>query len=501
MFALSGQRQARLIFALLAALACALYVIRLTGPTDLEADAQQRNVAYVMDAAWAGHWLVQTEVRGWLMSKPPVHTWLAASFGVIGGVNRLTLTLPSALAVFGLAWLAWWAGRRHFGTAAGVYAGVACVMAPLMARHVALVRTDAVFAFFIMAAALAAYQAWAHTQRWLPFWLAAAAATLTKGPLGLLLAAAGLLAAFWERRTDAASPLPRGSQRVGLIGFFLITLGWLAAAAYVYGHPLIDKLFLEELFGQVTGARKDITPGENLWKPSFFFTLRFLPFSLFALYGLWRVVRHPAADPEIRRFERFLFCWTVVGAAIFSLGAHFRADLLLPLWPPAALLAGREMVALAKKVGARSFASAMVLVVAILLGLAYWAYHPKAMKSKEVRYSVMVDRAGQALAKSVIDPRALLHLDTPPLAMTHLRTYRPWTPEAEIMRRLQQGEALCVAVADPARFPRLFGPEGPAWQVVFRWPESAATESASPAILAVYASAPNGACMRSSRHD
>ncbi len=464
------ERQVRLSVLLLTALAVALYAIRLTGPTDLEADAQQRVVAYVMDALWRGNWLAQTEVRGWLMSKPPLHTWVAAAFGAVGGINRLTLTLPSALAVLGMALLVYHTGRRQFGDLAGFCAGLACILAPMMARHIALVRTDALFAFAITFAALAAYRAWERGGGWLPFWLAGAAATLIKGPIGPILAAAGLLAFFWERRTASATPPPQGKQWPGILLFLALTLGWLALAVQAFGYPLIDKLFFDELFGQVTGMRKDITPGENLYKPFFFFALRFLPFSLFALYGLWRTVRHPAGDAAERRFERFLFVWIAVGLLLFSLGAHFRADLLVPLWPAAALLAGREMARLANWRGRRTFVAVMAVVAIALLGLVYWGYHPKAMKSKEIRYCVEADRAGRELASSDIDPQRVWHLDTPVAVQMHLGVYRPWIKEEEALRLFAGTEPVFLAVSSPEGYPALFGAAASPLQEIFRWP-------------------------------
>lgn len=344
---------------LLAALVLAFFALRLTGPSNLEADAQDRNAGYVMDVVWEGHWLVQQDIRGRIMSKPPLHTWIASAFAEIGGINRLTLALPSALAVLAMALLVFQIGRQRFGILAGGLAGLAVVLAPMMSKHIALVRTDALFALVVALGAFAAHRAWERGGGWTPFWAAAAAATLIKGPLGLVLAAMGLLAWFWERRSDpSASPL-KGSHWAGIGLFLLLTLGWLLPAILSAGQPLIDKLFLEELVGQATGVGKGGFPGRNLPKPTLYFILRFLPFSLFALYGLWRIVRHPAAEADARRFERFLFCWIVGGIILFSIASHHRGDLLLPLWPAAALLAGRELALLAERIGGRPMAAVL----------------------------------------------------------------------------------------------------------------------------------------------
>ena len=457
--------------ALFTVLVLAFYALRLAGPSNLEADAQDRNVGYVMDTVWEGHWLVQQDIRGRIMSKPPLHTWVTAAFAEIGGINRLTLTLPSMFAVLAMAFLVFHVGRRRFGLLAGGLAGFAVVMAPMMSKHVALVRTDALFALAVALAGFAAHRAWERGGGWMPFWLAAGAATLIKGPLGLALAAMGLLAWFWERRSDAATPPLRGSHWAGIALFLLLVLGWLVPALLSAGQPLVDKLFFQELVGQATGMGKGGYPGQNLPKPTLYFILRFLPFSLFACYGLWRVVRHPAADAAERRFERFLFCWIAGGIILFSLASHHRGDLLLPLWPAAALLAGREMARLTQRIGGRLMGAVLAGLTFLFLGAAWWAYHLKAeAQDAEVRYTVAAQRAAHALAASGLDVKRMHHLDTPATLQLELGTFRTWITENEALRLAGADAPVLLAVESPGTFPRLFGADGPPLREVFRWP-------------------------------
>lgn len=471
---------------LLAALVLALFALRLTGPSNLEADAQDRNVGYVMDVVWEGHWLVQQDIRGRIMSKPPLHTWAVSLFAEIGGINRLTLALPSALAVLAMALLVLEVGRRRYGLLAGGLAGLAVVLAPMMSKHIALVRTDALFALAVAAGAFAAHRAWARGGGWTPFWFWSALATLIKGPLGLVLAAMGLAAWFWERRSDPATPRPAGTHWAGIAVFLLLTLGWLVPALVSAGEPLVNKLFFEELVGQATGVGKGGFPGRNLPKPTLYFILRFLPFSLFALYALWRIVRHPAAAADARRFERFLFCWIVGGIVLFSLASHHRGDLLLPLWPAAALLAGREMAILSERIGGRLTGAVLAGLTLFFLAGTWWAYHGKAARgSEEVRYTVAAERAARALAASGLDVRRIHHLDTPVTLQLGLGTFRIWIDEAEALRLARGTEPVLLAVESPEDFPRLFGPGGPALREVFRWPP----EGNGKAAVRVYAHA------------
>lgn len=461
-----------------------VFVIRMTGPSDLEGYAQHRNVGYVMDLMWQGNWVAQYDIQGRILSKPPLHTWTIAPFAALLGVDRLALALPSFVAVLVLALLVFEVGRRRFGMLAGGLAGLAVVLAPTMSKHVALVRSDALFTLTIAVAAFAAFHAWERGRGWTLFWFAAALATLTKGPLGIVLAAAGLLAYFWEQRSDAATPVPRGSHRAGLALFFGLTLSWFLVALYARGYELIDKMFFDELLGQATGARKDSFPGQNLPRPTLYLLARFLPFSLFFFYALWRVFRSPARVPAERRFERFLACWVLVGLLIFSLAAHHRADLLLPLWPACALLAGRELARLAGRVGIARFARIGAAACMLLLASVLLTYHSVwGKRAENADYAEAVKAAAHALAASDIDVARLHHIRTPVTLQMYLGTFRPWLEPSELSRLLA-GATEPVHLAVGARSLAELGLDldGLAAEPVFRWPH----DDAEPPLVEVW---------------
>lgn len=463
--------------ALLSLLVVLVFAIRITGPSDLEGYAQHRNVGYVMDLLWgSGSWFAQYDIQGRILSKPPLHTWTIAPFAALFGIDRLAMGLPSLLAVLALALLVFEVGRRRFGLLAGGLAGLAVVMAPLMSKHITLVRSDALFTLLITIAAFAALHAWEQGRRdargWMVFWIAAALATLTKGPLGLVLAASGLLAWFWVRRSDPATQPPRGSQWPGMIVFLAITLGWFLAALAEQGFDLIDKMFFDELIGQATGARKDSVPGENLPKPTLFLLGRFLPFSLFFFYALWRVFRHPAQTAAERRFERFLTCWVLTGLLIFSLAAHHRADLLLPLWPACALLAGREMARLAERIGLRRFAQAAMVVVGLMLAALVYTYHATwGGRAENTEVSETIRQAAEAFSASGLDAQALEHYGTPVTFQMYLHTVRIWRTPAEMEALLAEAtQPVLVALGYKSKEdPRLEAP-GREVEEVFQWP-------------------------------
>lgn len=334
--------------ALVLAVALCLGFIRLTAPPNLLDQDQERPATYVLDAVKNGNWLCQRDLSGDITSKPPLYTWLSAGLTQLAGrISLATLYVPCVLAGLGTAGLILLAGRIPFGTTAALFGALMFMLTPAGLKLFGLARTDSVFTLTVTGAALLAWRAWQRGHGWTWFWLVAALATLTKGPLGVLLAGLGLLAAVWEWKSG--HPLPvRGNHLPGLLLFLLIVGGWFGLAWLGEGQALIDKLIGRELVGHVVKDRKSGLPSTLLWQQPLFNLGRAAPWSLLAYYGMWRFWRRPAAADDERRFERFLVCWFGVGLLLFSLAPHQRADLLWPLMPAAALIAGRELARLTR---------------------------------------------------------------------------------------------------------------------------------------------------------
>jgi 4-amino-4-deoxy-L-arabinose transferase-like glycosyltransferase len=427
----------------------ALFIARLLGPSDLIDYGQEWPTSYVLDAVKNGHWIVQTDIRGEITSKPPLYTWLAATAAVVaGGVNRLTLTLPAFLATGALALILLGFGAKQFGWRAGFLAAMVYLLSPVVAKQVALVRTDGLFSLTVAATALLAFRAWQTGKGWTWFWLAAAVATLTKGPLGVLLAGLGLLAVFWERRTGNPAPI-KGSHWAGVCVFLVVAFGWFAAAYLEAGRALSDRMLVRELYGRAISKGEGSMMGQGFYLATAYFLSRYAPWSLLTCVALWRVWKEPAQDPSERRFDRFLFCWFVFGLAIFSLAAHQRPDLIFPLIPAAALLAGRELSRWLAGWSDRNLISAaagVALVVAVGVGVAYG--EPR-LANEAVAQTLAAEKLADMVLQQVGDGFPLVHADSSPVMQMRLGTADPLV-SPERAAQLLRGEAAAFVVVKDA---------------------------------------------------
>jgi 4-amino-4-deoxy-L-arabinose transferase-like glycosyltransferase len=452
--------RSRLPFLLLAVIASLLFGIRLAAPPNLLDQDQERPAAYVLDILKNGHWLCQQDLSGAIASKPPVWAWLAALASLATGrVNEFSLYVPGALAALGTAWLVFGFGRKEFGTGAAFLGGVACMLTTAGAKAFGLARTDSVFAFTVTATALLAFRAWTQGRGWTWFWLMASVATLTKGPLGLALGASGLLAAWWERKRPEPLPL-RGSQLAGTVLFLIVCGGWVALAFWQFGPAVPEKLFQRELASHSVAAGGRF-PGSLFWQPPLYYLGRAAPWSLLAYWGLWRIWKRPAQSSPERRFERFLFCWFVLGLFLFSMAPHQRADLLWPIMPAGALIAGRQLNALAGRwcsaagpcgpqrggLPARFCAWFAVAVALGIAGIAAYYFGPHA-RAAVVRQTVALKaladeiraRGGAEFPLTHVDDRLALH--------AYLGAWRPWTSFERAARLLRGAEPAYVAVSN-----------------------------------------------------
>ncbi|MFO1500483.1 MAG: glycosyltransferase family 39 protein [Verrucomicrobiota bacterium] len=430
-------------------LGAALFTLRVLGPPNLLDQDQENPATYVLDVVKNGNWICQRDLDGNISSKPPFFTWMSSLVTLATGrLSLFSLYLPGAAAWTATALLVFAFARTHFGVRAGFYGAVACLLCTAGLKAVGLARTDAVFAFWVTTGAFLAYRAWVHGNGWTWFWLAAAFGTLTKGPLAVVLSSAGLLAVVWERRSGSSLRL-RGSHQLGVLWFVVLTVGWLSLALWSLGRAVVDKMIMQELvFHAAHGTRKGF-PGSQFYVSPLYYLARAAPWSAVAYYGLWRIWRRPSADLIERRFERFLFCWFVVGLLIFSFSPHQRGDLLWPIVPAAALIAGAELARLTSGIDGRKLQRISAAVFFItLLGFAFYFLGPR-RAHQMARQTLAVRAVASEIEKRGGKEFPLTHTDDPPGLQVYLNTYRPPVSMERACAILRGRETAFVAVTSP----------------------------------------------------
>jgi 4-amino-4-deoxy-L-arabinose transferase-like glycosyltransferase len=315
-------------------------------------------------------------------------------------------------------------------------------------KEFGLARTDGVFAFTVTAAAILAFRAWMDGRSWTWFWLMAAAATLTKGPLGVVLAASGLLGCVWEGKSGHPAPI-KGWHWLGVAVFVALTGGWFLLAYWQMGPPLIKKMIGRELVEHAVAGRH--APGSLFYQQPLYYLGRAAPWSLFAYYGLWRLAKWPAQDADERRMERFLFCWFIVGLFIFSMAPQQRADHLWPIMPAAALIAGRELARLTQGLRSTGVYTSVVLIILIATsGFAFYYFGPRA-RDPLIHQTIAIKNLAREVETRGGRDFPLRHVDDSMAFQFYLDTLRPQISYEQAAELLRGPEPAFVAVNNLAK--------------------------------------------------
>jgi 4-amino-4-deoxy-L-arabinose transferase-like glycosyltransferase len=316
--------------AILVSLALVVFTFRL-GVADWRGDADAQVAQIIQDIRAGNGWVLPLRNGRHIPDKPPLLSWLGAVSAAVrhSSGDALDARLPSALlgtlcvvVVYGFAHalagasVAWWAALMLLTTPQFITA----------ARDS---RVDMAFCAFLTPGLLLAWNVYeGNGGRWqaLLAGLCFGLATLSKGPLALVLAALVFGATALLARPRPGWP--------ALIGFPALTaaLGlpalWYLAATVEQGRAFLRLHLLEENVGRMAG-------GLGRWPVWFYVGPLFslgLPWTL-ALPG---AVAGQSALPL--RARRFLWTWVIVMFIFFSLALGKRRVYVLPLRPALAIL-------------------------------------------------------------------------------------------------------------------------------------------------------------------
>jgi 4-amino-4-deoxy-L-arabinose transferase-like glycosyltransferase len=221
-----------------------------TPPLLDDVDASHAQVAQHM--VESGDWVTMKLNGIRYLEKPPLPYWLAAGLYKIFGQNAFSTHLPNALALLGLAWLAWLWTSRAWGSRAGLYAGLAVLtsVGPFLFTRFAI--PEALLSFLLL---LALWSFLTGLESRLPgrfylMWAALALATLTKGliaPVFFIGAAVPLLllSGHW-RRWRETKPF------TGILLFLAIAAPWHILCGLHnpdQGHPIGNHPTPENVHG------------------------------------------------------------------------------------------------------------------------------------------------------------------------------------------------------------------------------------------------------------
>lgn len=266
---------------------------------------------------------------------PPLFMWLQAATGWAFGFTEFTARIWSAISGAAAVGVTFLLGRFLYdGTTATVAAAVLATTFQFFAQSRLAVFDPTLLAFmlaslymFLVAAASGsrAAQLWA--------WTWAGLATLTKGPIGLLLPGLvlGALALVGPRR---ARPWWREISPLGPVLYAVIGLHWYVIEAIRHGEPFLRTVVGYYLVGRFFGVVESQSGPWWFYVPVLlagaFPWAGFLPSAI--IYHLRRRHEYPS---------RIILLWVAVVLVFYTAAGTKLPNYILPVYPLLAIAIGR----------------------------------------------------------------------------------------------------------------------------------------------------------------
>lgn len=349
------------------------------GLTDFYSKGEPREAVVAYTMVEHGNWILPINNGGDIPYKPPFFHWCIALFSLLQGhVSEFTSRLPSALALVAMSvgGFVFFAKRKNANMA--LLATLLSLTAFEVHRAGINCRVDMVNTAFMVGALFLMYRWWErgkHSMPWLAI-LCMSGATLTKGPVGMLLPCAVMGVFMLTQRESLWSAV----WRLGLTALLslILPLCWYFAA-YLQGGDEFLRLVKEENIDRLLGKMAYESHENPFWYNFLTLITGWLPYTLLFVFSLfvlpWKRFSKSGFMQSVRRAEPMqVFVWLAFGLILFfyCIPKSKRSVYLLPCYPFMAWLMAQYVVWLvANRLSAVKAYAWLMSVLGVVLSLAF----------------------------------------------------------------------------------------------------------------------------------
>lgn len=349
------------------------------GLTDFYSKGEPREAVVAYTMVEHGNWILPINNGGDIPYKPPFFHWCIALFSLLQGhVSEFTSRLPSALALVAMSvgGFVFFAKRKNANMA--LLATLLSLTAFEVHRAGINCRVDMVNTAFMVGALFLMFRWWErgkHTMPWLAI-LCMSGATLTKGPVGMLLPCAVMGVFMLTQRESLWSTV----WRLGLTALLSLALPlcWYYAA-YLQGGDEFLRLVKEENIDRLLGKMAYESHENPFWYNFLTLITGWLPYTLLFVFSLfvlpWKRFSKSGFMQSVRRAEPMqVFVWLAFGLILFfyCIPKSKRSVYLLPCYPFMAWLMAQYVVWLvANRLSAVKAYAWLMGVLGVVLSVAF----------------------------------------------------------------------------------------------------------------------------------
>jgi len=342
-------------------------LIPFLGLTDFNTKGEPREAVVAYTMLEHGNWILPINNGGDIPYKPPFFHWCIAFFSLfIGHVNEFTSRLPSAISLIlmTIGGFIFFAKRKD--TQTSLIAAILTLTAFEVHRAGVNCRVDMVNTVFMVGA------------MYLLAILCMSGATLTKGPVGIILPCF-VMGVFMLTQRESLWGIIWRLGLTAVLSLF-IPFCWYYAA-YQQGGDEFLRLVKEENIDRFMGKMAYESHENPAWYNLLTLITGWLPYTLLLLFSLfilpWKKFsksRFMASMKNATPLQVFTWLAFLLVLFFYCIPKSKRSVYLLPCYPFMAYLIAEYIVWMMKeKTGALKAYGGVIAVLTIILNLVFWA--------------------------------------------------------------------------------------------------------------------------------
>ena len=353
-------------------------MIPFLGLSDFNTKGEPREAVVAYTMLEHGNWILPINNGGDIPYKPPFFHWCIAFFSLfIGHVNEFTSRLPSAvsLVLMTIGGFVFFAKRKD--TQTSLIAAILTLTAFEVHRAGINCRVDMVNTAFMVGAMYLLYRWWEKGKHQLP-WLAIlcmSGATLTKGPVGIILPCF-VMGVFMLTQRENFWGIVWRMALTALLSL-IIPFCWYYAA-YLQGGDEFLRLVKEENIDRFMGKMAYESHENPAWYNLLTLVMGWAPYTLLLLFSLfilpWKKFSKTRFLENAKKATPLqVFTWLAFLLVLFfyCIPKSKRSVYLLPCYPFMAYLIAEYIVWMMKeKMGAMKVYAGVIASLAIILVIA-----------------------------------------------------------------------------------------------------------------------------------
>ena len=353
-------------------------LIPFLGLSDFNTKGEPREAVVAYTMLEHGNWILPINNGGDIPYKPPFFHWCIAFFSLfIGHVNEFTSRLPSAvsLVLMTIGGFVFYAKRKD--TQISLIAAILTLTAFEVHRAGINCRVDMVNTAFMVGAMYLLYRWWEKGKHQLP-WLAIlcmSGATLTKGPVGIILPCF-VMGVFMLTQRENFWGIVWRMALTALLSL-IIPFCWYYAA-YLQGGDEFLRLVKEENIDRFMGKMAYESHENPAWYNLLTLITGWLPYTLLLLFSLfilpWKKFSKARFLENAKKATPLqVFTWLAFLLVLFfyCIPKSKRSVYLLPCYPFMAYLIAEYIVWMMKeKMGALKVYAGVIASLAVILVIA-----------------------------------------------------------------------------------------------------------------------------------